>query len=229
MKRFMSILLLAVLVHVPTIIYAQTSVNKAEVPFRFIYIAHDDEVVDEPGVLIEMLNQIKENIGYSNGFPCIYYLSNGVRIDNPDSLAGKPIIIKENLPGDNSDDFVNILLRELQEKVSHEVDADADIENILKLLDDNDVFDSYGNLLYESVVFDFYVNQTFWNMNCNDYVIAKLYFILDANRHDKQKLRFNIHYIQSNKPEFAQNTEHLFGIWNVNGINSAFPQVQILK
>lgn len=229
MKRFIPILLLAVLVHVPTIIQAQTFVNKAEVPFRFIYIAHDDEVVDEPGALIETLNQIKENISYSDGFPCIYYLSNGMRIDNPDSLAGKPIIVKQNLPNENEDDFVDILLKELQEKVAHEVDAGTDIDNILKLLEDDDVFDNYGNLLYESATFDFFVNQTFWNLKCNDFVIANLYFILDAYRYDKQRFRFNIHYIQSNKPEFAQDTKQLFGTWNVNEINSAFPQIQILK
>lgn len=225
MKNVFALILFISCVYTPLVSQAQAPVEKSKVPFRFIYVAHDDEVLDEPGALVNALKQRKENIDYSDQFPCIFYLSNGMRIESNDTLAAKPIIIKLNLPDENADDFEDVFLKELN-KVAHEVDTDADIDNILKLIDENDIFDGNNNIAYESITFDFYVNQKFWNDRCNESLIARLYFILDAYRYDKGRIKFNVHYIKSEKPEFALKADNVFGSWNVNGVNK---QIQILK
>ena len=138
--------------------------------FEFYYIAHDrtTPVAD----LCNRLEQVYETSLSYDDYAVIFYMPN----------YDAPIVVKVNLPGDNRDDFKNII-SELRLKPSHEIFADVDYENIIRLINQHDFIDDKGTPTYTSVLFCWYVNPDFWQFNYNEELIATLYFNLELDKY----------------------------------------------
>ena len=190
----------------PTVNIDSRTYNKAEQEYNFIYIAHDATTPVQH--LINRVRDVYDDaIRYNNA--AVFYLSNG----------DKPVVIKVNMPGDNRADFDNQLVAELQEKNSHDIMADEDVRQILNIIRSNEIVDELGGLLYNSVTFDFYVNQNFWSLQNHEAVIAALYFTLRVRRFIEQEKEFyfNVYEYQNEKIEYENGK--LFGEKDVDEIN----------
>ncbi|MBO5419868.1 MAG: hypothetical protein J6A22_07260 [Bacteroidales bacterium] len=161
MKKLVYSLLLFLL---PLTIQAQSQT------FEFYYIAHDRTTPVSD--LCNRLEQVYETALSYEDYAVIFYLPN----------YDAPIIVKINLPGDNRDDFKNII-SELRLKPAHEIFPDVDYENIMNLINTHDFIDNDENPTYISTLFCWYVNRDFWRFNYNEELIASLYFNLELNRY----------------------------------------------
>lgn len=137
---------------------------------EFYYIAHDRTTpINE---LCSRLESIYETAMSYEDFAVIFYLPN----------YDEPKIVKMNLPGDNRDEFKEII-SELRLKSSHEIFADVDHASILDLMNRHDFIDEYGGRTYTSVLFCWYVNPDFWQFLYNEKLIASLYFTLELSKY----------------------------------------------
>lgn len=139
--------------------------------FEFYYIAHDREtpVAD----LCDRLEEAYEMTRRYDDIAAIFYLPN----------FNEPKVVKVNLPGDNREDFDN-LLSELRLKVSHEIFPEHDYAAILDLINEHDFVDEYGDPAYTSVTFSWYINREFWLFGYNEDIIASLYFVLELDKYE---------------------------------------------
>lgn len=149
---------------IPIMGYAQNQ------SLEFYYIAHDrtTPVAD----LCQRLESVYETALTYDDVAVIFYLPN----------YDEPITVKMNLPGDNRDEFKNII-SELRLKSSHEIYADIDYQSIVHLINEHDFIDADGNQTYSSVLFCWYVNPDFWQFQYNEKLIASLYFNLELEKY----------------------------------------------
>ena len=137
---------------------------------EFYYIAHDRTTpINE---LCNRLESVYETAMSYEDFAVIFYLPN----------YDEPKIVKMNLPGDNRDEFKEII-SELRLKSSHEIFADVDYASILDLINRHDFIDENGGRTYTSVLFCWYVNPDFWQFLYNEKLIASLYFTLELSKY----------------------------------------------
>ena len=184
-------------------LFAQEASDKT---FRFIYVAHDVESMgaDKAERLRQRLSDIKKNIDNGWEDPSIFYLSNGISYDASNMMrvqgqgdeneiefdtirAGTPIVIKMYVPGDNRNDFETAFLGEIQNTLSHDVNTDVDLANILYILQNADFLDENRQLRYKNVSFEFFVHPRFWEQRLHEKLIAALYFVLDAKNYNINK------------------------------------------
>lgn len=189
----------------PSILYAQEETMKAKQDFSFVYIAHD------PDTKLESLTpRIRNsyNIAVSQQVPTIFYLANG----------NSPIIVKVNFEDSNEEDFDKVLIKELQENTSHNVNGSYDHDRIHQLLTIHNFADEEGQLIYQHVNFDFYAGSTFWTLKNNEHVIAALFFELNIAHYINSEGRMSFHV---NCPRAASNIDPdiPFGLMNLDGIN----------
>lgn len=137
---------------------------------EFYYIAHDRTTPVND--LCRRLEAVYETAMSYEDFAVIFYLPN----------YDQPKIVKMNLPGDNRDEFKDII-SELRLKSAHEIYADVDYANIMDLINTHDFLDESGGRTYTSVLFCWYVNPEFWQFLYNEKLIAALYFNLDLNKY----------------------------------------------
>lgn len=162
-----NIIILLTCLLVTSQLWAQDTTQKE---LSFLYIAHDENTDTQS--LVQILKEQYENtVYYPDIRATIFYLANG----------NDPIIVNVNTPNDNRKEFNN-LIASLQSQISHDVNADSDVENIMNLLNDNDIITDDGKFVYQSVIWTYYINSTFWKLGNNESIIAKLYFILDMER-----------------------------------------------
>ena len=226
---------------------AQENSNKdSEKVFRFIYIAHDGESMSDD-LLLQGLSVIKRNIDEGQFDPSIFYLSNGISYEESDKILrkqgqgdlnymdttviriGTPIVIGMDILGNNQDDYEKKLLGGIQNTISHDVNTDVDLENILHILRDADFLDENDNIKYGKVSFEFFIHPRFWEQRLHEKLIAALYFVLDAQKYD---IRFNIHHMisdVSNRPSYWKSQKANFGPWNISDINNAYTKVQLMQ
>lgn len=138
--------------------------------FEFYYIAHDrtTPVAD----LCRRLEQVYDMARSYEDMAVVFYL--------PNSNESK--IVKINLPGDNRDDFKEII-SELRLKDAHEVFADLDYQNILDIVNEHDFISETGAPTYTSVTFCWIVNPDFWQFRYNERLIAALYFAFEFEKY----------------------------------------------
>ena len=178
--------------------------DKGARDFRFVYIAHD---VNTPVQrLIERLEDYQNN-AFEEGEDVIFYLSSGTN----------PIIVEYNVGRDNKGDFEDVLLSELNERISHDVDAQTDVETILQLIENADIMDEDKNLKYLSAKFNFYVNPKFWTLGNNEAVIAPLFFALDVPHIRGGRVQFQLFEAKEDKLKYPEGKP--FGEKNLDGIN----------
>ncbi len=183
-----------------------TNRDKSDKQFNFIYIAHD--VTTPVAHLVTRLREVyRDAIQFNN--EVLFYLANGL----------EPVLVRVNMPGDNRDDFDNVLIAELQIRNSHETFADLDIDNMMKVLYEDDFVNGQNELLYTSCFFDFYVGNSFWKLGNNKSVIAAMYFTLGAQKFERQQKEFffNVFYPSNDTIEYAEGEP--FGGWNIDNMN----------
>ena len=161
MRRFAYIILLLAL---PILGSAQNQ------SLEFYYIAHDRTT--PVGDLCSRLEQVYETALSYEDFAVIFYLPN----------YDEPMVVKVNLPGDNREEFGNII-SELRLKSAHEIYADIDYAKIVELINEHDFIDQNGSPTYSSVLFCWYVNPDFWQFQYNEKLIASLYFNLELEQY----------------------------------------------
>lgn len=161
MKRLFHILILFLL---PLTMVAQTK------SFEFYYIAHDRTTPVSD--LCNRLEQVYEYALSYEDYAVVFYLPN----------YDAPITVKVNLPGDNRNDFKNII-SELRMKPAHEIFPDIDFKNIINIINENDFIDDKGNHLYSSFLLCWYVTPEFWQFNYNEELIASVYFTCEFNKY----------------------------------------------
>lgn len=147
---------------------------------RFIYITNS---VDTPTAsLTKHLKQVYKD-GMNYGYPTIFYLSN----------MNNSIVASIGLGRDDTKAFGEII-NILQTSTYNNVDANHDLENIMDIFDSVDFLDENGKFRYQSMVWDFFINQSFWNLGYNDKIIAGLYYILDIDNIPDGCFRLRIQY-----------------------------------
>lgn len=137
---------------------------------EFYYIAHDRTTPVND--LCDRLEEVFETADQYEDYAVIFYLPN----------YDDPIVVKVNLPGDNRNDFKN-LISDLRLKAAHEIYADVDYSNIVDLINEHDFIDETGRPKYSSVLFCWYVNPDFWQFLNNEELIGALYFNLELGRY----------------------------------------------
>lgn len=169
--------------------------------FEFYYIAHDYST--KVNDICSMLEEKYEMAIEFSDCAMVFYL--------PD--REHPMIIKMNMPGDNRSDFEQ-LLSELRGRYTHESYAYVDLENIMQIFEDAEVFSEDGIPLFQSIRMSWFVNPSFWSMNYNESLIASSYFILDL---DKYRDCVNVEIWNSSDEKMSVNRKSPFGLKNLMG------------
>lgn len=147
---------------------------------RFIYITNS---VDTPTAsLTKHLKQVYKD-GMNYGYPTIFYLSN----------MNSSIVATIGLGRDDSKAFGEII-NILQTSTYNNVDANHDLENIVDIFDSVDFLDDDGKFKYQTMVWDFFINQSFWDLGYNDKIIAGLFYVLDIGGIPEGCFRIRIQY-----------------------------------
>ncbi len=181
--------------------------DKSSKDLNFIYIAHDENTA--VGSLVDRLTEAYNDArNYPDTRDLILYLAN----DND------PVIVQVNTDNDNQGAFGRII-EELQTKISHTINPDADREAIVSLFNANDIIDEAGNPRYYSLEWTYYVNSTFWSLGNNEDIIAGLFFIMDMQKMiDLGYLKLYVMYGENDR--LVYDKEQPFG---TKALYSAFP------
>ena len=147
---------------------------------RFIYITN---TIDTPTAsLTKHLKQVYK-YGINYGYPTIFYLSN----------MNSSVVATVGLGHDDSKAFGEII-NILQTSTYNNVDANQDLENIKEIFDVVDFLNEDGTFKYQSMVWDFFINQSFWDLGYNDKIIAGICYILDIDSLPDGCFRMRIQY-----------------------------------
>lgn len=136
--------------------------------FQFFYITKDYTTQVTP-----LCDWLKERYEMGRRFPSqcnIFYLAN----------AETPIIVKQNLEGDNSKDFEKII-EALVTKSETRIYAQVDVPEIINVFNENDIVQKSGKQIYNSCELYFMITPTFWNLQYNEDIFAALYFALELD------------------------------------------------
>lgn len=145
------------------------------------YVSHS--VATNERALIHNL-QLVEPDGDSES--AIFYLTN----------SSRPVIAFYNFPVEGSS--LSAILDEIDEKSSHEVYPDVDMEKLLEIftLVEND------RNKYDTVTLNYYIDSIFWEFY-KESIIARLYHALEL--HDRPDfLDMNIYFTQGDTPQFDE-------------------------
>ena len=257
-RYFRFVFLYMLLLGASNSLFAQSDSDSNKL-YRFIYVAHDDESMIDYDVDMQTLRSELSNLyeRIQEGFndPSIFYLSNGIVFSEGDDIlriqglgedddnlvkdtirTGTPVVIRMYVDSirDNRNRFDTDFMGEIQKYRSHDVKTDVDLTNILHILQEDDFLTENGKLRYKSVSFEFYIYPRFWEQKLHEKLIAALYFVLDVGRlrSEKYDIRFNIHHMMgdvSKRPSYWQKQKADFGLWNISGINEAYPSVQLMQ
>lgn len=144
--------------------------NQSDQELAFIYIAHDENT-DTQALVRRLKTKYQNTINYPEMRATIFYLPNGEN----------PIVVYVNLPNDNRRQFDEIL-SSLQQKRAHDVRPEDDVDRIQEIFNEYDIEDQNGNPTFRSVEWTYYINSTFWQLQGNEQVVAKLFFVMDMER-----------------------------------------------
>jgi len=117
---------------------------------------------------------------------------------------------------DKNEAYVDIIAA-LQDANSHDVIAQEDRKNILKLFEEYNFIDESGRFLFNSVTMDFYVGAGFWALGNHEKVISHLFVDFDASSFSNDKLSFNVFKPKGESLNYPEGMP--FGDNNIDGIN----------
>lgn len=117
---------------------------------------------------------------------------------------------------DKNEAFVEVIAA-LQDANSHEVIAQEDRKNILRLFDKYNFIDENGEFIFSSVTMDFYIGPNFWALGNNEKIISHLFAAFDVNSLPKEKFTFSVFKPKGQSLEYPAGMP--FGDNNIDGIN----------
>lgn len=183
-------------------IKAQDVDNNKFKGFRFVYIAHDFNT--PVGRLAERLKTFR-NYALEDGEDVVFYMASG----------SNPIVVECGVGKNNIEDFENVLLPELNEKNSHDVDPETDLEVITEILNNIDFAGYDKKINYNTVKFNFFVSPRFWTLKNNEAIIVPIFFTYDVPNLTGGRVQFQLFEAREDRlPE-----GNLFGEKDVEGIN----------
>jgi len=201
-----------------------TAQDNSKKNLQLVYIDH--EVSTPTSVLNERITtRYYEVVQYPEQESMILYLSNG-RLSPVAFVNLEDYATAEQLPGNtnssqrrDTEDAFKGVLETMNKANSHTVEPLIDINNILSILDQQQVFDENGKLKFKRLRFDFYVGPQFWQLFNNEKVIARLYAIIQQGLQDsdKKKISFNVFKPKDSHLDYPEGRP--FGEFNLNGIN----------
>lgn len=183
-------------------------INTSEQTLEFYYIAHDR--TSPVGKICDFIKERQKEATYYKDLAMIFYLADGEN----------PMIVKMNLPGDNRQDFQNII-NSLQQQMSHDISPIGDIKSVTDLFNEVDFVDSEGNPCFRSFQWISFVTPLFWQMQYNEDVIAALYFILDMGNLPEDYLTMDIYF--DSDSSFKYNSKTPFGLKDICGPCNILP------
>ena len=193
MKKF----ILSSIVVFGLIPFGQYEAAAQQAEMRFYYIMKDSYSFVSP--LTRALREEFESAVSDKNNASIFYLPNS---------GGNPQVVKVNLPGDNRNDFDNLIYNLSQG--DHTVSEERDIENIIRLFGENDFLNAGGSLKYK--LFEMYVYVTpDYELRSN--FIPRLYFALDLDSLPEKQFLLRILYGENDEFEFDE--AQPFGNWGI--------------
>lgn len=207
MRDYKTILMAIVLMIVGVLnVYAQ---DYSKVNLHFVYIDHEPST--PVNQLCQRIRTLRDDaIEVEDAL--IVYLSDGrqslLSFTNLQDVYGRN--------RDKNDAFVDIIAA-LQDANSHDVIAQEDRKNILRLFDEYNFVDEDGRFLFSSVTMDFYVGPEYWTLGNHEKVISHLFVDFDAASFPKEKLSFNVFKPKGQSLNYQE--EMPFGDNNIDGIN----------
>lgn len=207
MRDYKAILMAIVLMIVGVLnVYAQ---DYSKVNLHFVYIDHEPST--PVNQLCQRIRTLRDDaIEVEDAL--IVYLSDGrqslLSFTNLQDVYGRN--------RDKNDAFVDIIAA-LQDANSHDVIAQEDRKNILRLFDEYNFVDEDGRFLFSSVTMDFYVGPEYWTLGNHEKVISHLFVDFDAASFPKEKLSFNVFKPKGQSLNYQE--EMPFGDNNIDGIN----------
>lgn len=197
--------------------------QNSEKRLQIVYIDH--EVTTPTDAVNRRLTERFYQVSSYESDALIIYLSNGRR--SPMAFVNLKEFLTENQlalltssgqPRDTEEAF-RVVKEALNSANSHTVDAKADINNILELIDRFNVFDENGKLNYKELRFEFYIEPNFWLLRNNEKVIARLYSLLfnGIPSSEKEKISFRVLKPKGTQLEYSEGQP--FGDSNLDGIN----------
>lgn len=183
---------------------AQANIEKKDQPFRFIYLVHDH--TSPVSTLIKTLRDVERRARQYNQ-RCLIYMANGKNY----------YLAQINTEKDNRDDFDKIL-GELNNKLSHDINIQADILSILDIFNEYQIVDDSGELIYKAVVLDFFLTSHFCDNGYAEKFIVPLYLAFDV-QNMPNKFEFNVYVNAAGKENYDFSGERIFGSKNYNSIN----------
>ena len=181
----------------------------SKVNLHFVYIDHEPST--PVNQLCQRIRTLRDDaIEVEDAL--IVYLSDGrqslLSFTNLQDVYGKN--------RDKNDAFVDIIAA-LQDANSHDVIAQEDRKNILRLFDEYNFVDENGRFLFNSVTMDFYVGPEYWTLGNHEKVISHLFVDFDAASFPKEKLSFNVFKPKGLSLNYQEGIP--FGDNNIEGIN----------
>lgn len=207
MNKFQLIILITIMWVVGSQIVRAQDFSK--VNLHFVYIDH--EPTTPVNQLCQRIRTLRDDaIEVEDAL--IVYLSDG----RQSLLSFTNLEDKRGMERDKNEAFVNIIAA-LQDANSHDVRAQDDRNNILKLFEEYNFVNDEGRFLFSSVTMDFYVGPEYWALGNNEKVITHLFVDFDAASFPKEKLVFNVFKPKGQNLNYPEGMP--FGDNNIDGIN----------
>lgn len=190
--------------------------------FRLVYIDH------EPTTPIAIIHQRLEKLhddAIESGSLLIIYLAD----------EDRPLISLTNF-GDSalderyySEDAYDEVIEQMYIQTAHEVWASYDLNTLKSILGSDGIYplfsekDTISEMNFKSVILDFYVGSQFWNLRCNEELLAQLFVSLkideklNTNAFPITKLAFNV--LKPRGVQLMYPSRMPFGRKNLGGIN----------
>ena len=182
--------------------------------YHFIYIEH--EIGDHKNVLCEKLKSLHED-AKETGDILILYLSTG---DQEQGFCQCSYTNLEDPSGkhQDTDDAFNNIIAIIQDSKSLPVNAQADVSNVIDIMNASNFVDDDGKIKYRKAEIDFYAGSRFWRLGFNNSIIAHLYSILNIPAIPQNEVSFRV-FVPKNDDKFNYPEGMPFGDNNIDGIN----------
>ena len=198
------------------------SINFSENHFRFVYIDH------EPTTPVAVIHQRLEKLhddAIDSGSCLVVYLAD----------EDQPLVSLTNLPDydplgqHGKEEAYSELIKQMYVQTAHEIRASADLNFLKRLFGAGGIFslfseqDTQSKLAFKSVTLDFYVGQHFWNLRCNEDLLAQLFVSMKLDERvntiefPPTKLSFNVLIPRGEQLRYPKGMP--FGRKNLGGIN----------
>lgn len=189
----------------PCMVAAQGS-SVADKNIRVVYIEHN--LGTDVPALLKILGEFQNDTYYDGA---IFYLSNG----------SESKVLKYNVDDNsNTREEFDAMLGQLNSGLYHNVDAQIDLDNLVRIFDDLDIVDQDNRLKAKSLEVLFYVTGNFFELGLHQAVIAPLFSILDIPHITPAgNVQFQVLYSPGDSGKEFLTRPEPFGKEDIDGIN----------